>query len=170
MVSTPGITGLLKSRVNFLYVRSVLDKSLKVCCDSHLLKNSLTKYKISTEKIEIIYFGTDVESFTPANRNNDLRARLGFNPENIVILSNRGHEPVYDIPVLIKSAPSILSKFPNVRFVIAGSGSLTESYKDLVSDLKLSEFFVFPGRLSDSDFVNRTASCDTAVFSCQSHG
>jgi glycosyltransferase involved in cell wall biosynthesis len=170
MARTPGINGFLKSRLNYLYVHSILDKSSKVCCDSNLLKSSLSKYSINTQKIDIIYFGTDIESFKPSNRNEDLRSRLGFNPENVVILSNRGHEPVYDIPILINSAPSILSKFPNARFVIAGSGSLTESYKDLVSELKLSDFFVFPGRLNDSDFVNITASCDIYVSTSKSDG
>lgn len=170
MARTSGINGFLKSKLNYLYVHSILDRSLKVCCDSNLLKSSLSKYGINTKKIDIIYFGTDTESFKPSNRNEDLRARLGFNPENVVILSNRGHEPVYDIPVLINSAPSILSKFPTARFVIAGSGSLTESYKDLISELKLSEFFVFPGRLNDSDFVNITASCDIYVSTSKSDG
>ena len=169
-VGSSGLFGQLKKFLNRLYVRKVLKTSQLVCCDSHLLRDSLVKFGINTSKVEIIYFGTDVNRFKPQNRDDSLRSRLGFTSENVVILSNRGHEPVYDIPTLINSAPKVLSKLPNARFVIAGSGSLTSSYKEQIDAYGITNYFTFPGRLNDDDFINITASCDIYVSTSKSDG
>ena len=169
-VAEPSLSGSLKNFLNKLYVRKILIKSKSVCCDSNLLKISLSNFGIDTKKVEVIYFGTDVDRFKPENRSEILRAQLGFSSENLVIISNRGHEPVYDIPTLIFAAPLVLSQSPNARFVIAGSGGLTSSYKTQIESLGLSEFFTFPGRLNDEDFINITASCDIYVSTSKSDG
>ena len=51
----------------------------------------------------------------------------------------KGHE------YLIDAAPEIVAACPNVRFLLIGDGILKDEFQDRISELKLTDHFIFAG-------------------------
>ena len=164
------LKGRLKKVIaNRVLTSRIISKSDGFCCDSRQLA-SILKHRGATVDPRIIYFGTDVNQFSSNNRSNDIRKKFGAGDGELLIISNRSHEDLYDIQTLIRAAALLKNSHTNLRYVIAGSGSITESLKNLVQDLGLQDLFYFTGRLNDAEFVGATASCDIYVSTSTSDG
>ncbi len=162
---------LKKVLVNRIFIKRIARKSTNFCCDSNKLADILAGFGADRKKIKLIYFGTDVEAFSPKNRSESLREKFGAaSATDVLIISNRSHEPIYDIPTLILAAKDLRPIHPTFKYVIAGSGSLTSKFKQMVADLSLEDIFYFTGRLDDSEFTSATASCDIYVSTSTSDG
>lgn len=160
----------IKIVFNRVLINRLARKAKSVCCDSEAQKIILQRAGANPEKIKIIYFGTDVQTYKPENRSNLLRNKYGATTDSILVISNRSHEPVYDIPTFIKASKMAFEKNQNLRFVLAGSGSLTSDYIKLIEELKMADFFYLPGRMDDMEFSSSTASCDIYVSTSISDG
>jgi glycosyltransferase involved in cell wall biosynthesis len=53
----------------------------------------------------------------------------------------------HGVQYLIKAAPLVLQKMPQVRFVVAGDGAQLEAWKTLSRELKVNEAFTFTGKV-----------------------
>lgn len=155
---------------NRFIIRAIVRKSVAFCCDSQKLKEILLRNGAGVSSVEIIYFGTDISKFSPHNRSDALREKFGAVNQDILVISNRSHEEVYDIPTLINAAEILFPSHSNIKFVIAGSGALTNSYKQLIESKNLTNVFYFTGRLNDFEFISATASCDIYVSTSKSDG
>ena len=79
--------------------------------------------------------------------------------DGFTIISMRNFEPVYDLKTLVLAMPDILSKHPDVNFVLIGKGSQEKELKDLVKELKIESSVYFPGFISNPDlpqFLNNS--------------
>ena len=63
----------------------------------------------------------------------------------------RNFEPVYDLRTFILAMPYVLSKHPDVNFLLLGQGSQEKELKDLVKELKIESSVFFPGFISNAD-------------------
>ena len=160
----------IKKCVNKFIIKRLARKSIAVCCDSEAQAQILLKAGSTRNKINIIYFGTDINIFKPENRDLTLRSKYGAKNDNILVISNRSHEEIYDIPTFILAAKLAYINNPKLRYVLAGSGSLTEALKQKISELDMADYFYFPGRMSDEEFASSTASCDIYVSTSRSDG
>jgi glycosyltransferase involved in cell wall biosynthesis len=160
----------IKIWVNKLIIKRLAHKSIAVCCDSEVQAQILLKAGSTRDKINIIYFGTDINIFKPENRDMTLRSKYGAEEENILVISNRSHEEVYDLPTFILAAKLAYIDNPKLRYVLAGSGSLTDALKQKISELDMEDYFYLPGRMSDEEFASSTASCDVYVSTSKSDG
>lgn len=68
------------------------------------------------------------------------------------------------VQVLIEAAPEILRSVPNLRFVIAGTGTYLDTLRQLAAELQLSDRFVFTGFISDEVRDKLYEVADVAVF------
>jgi len=160
----------IKIWVNKLIIKRLAHKSIAVCCDSEVQAQILLKAGSTRDKINIIYFGTDTNIFKPENRNIALRSKYGAEEENILVISNRSHEEIYDLPTFILAAKIAYIDNPKLRYVLAGSGSLTGTLKQKISEIDMEDYFYLPGRMSDEEFASSTASCDIYVSTSKSDG
>jgi glycosyltransferase involved in cell wall biosynthesis len=165
----------LKGRIKFvltnrIFTRRIASHCSMACCDSVAQREILVARGAKKTEVNIIYFGTDVEKFAPSNRDSSIREKFGASDEDLLVISNRNHEDVYDIPTFLKAAALVAQRSKNIRFVIAGSGSLTTNLKKIVSDLKIEDRIYFTGRMTDHEFVCATASCDIYVSTSKSDG
>jgi glycosyltransferase involved in cell wall biosynthesis len=164
------LKGRLKKVIaNRVLTSRIISKSDGFCCDSRQLA-SILKHRGATVDPRIIYFGTDISKFSSKNRSDEIRKKFGAGDGDLLIISNRSHENLYDIQTLIRAAFLLRNSHTNLRYVIAGSGSITESLKNLVKDLELQDIFYFTGRLNDAEFIGATASCDIYVSTSTSDG
>lgn len=160
---------LKKVMANRVLTSRIISKSVAFCCDSRQLA-SILKQRGATVDPRIIYFGTDINKFSPKNRSKEIREKFGAGDGELLIISNRSHEDLYDIQTLIRAASLLKDSHTNLRYVIAGSGSITQLLKSLVVDLGLQDIFYFTGRLNDAEFIGATASCDIYVSTSTSDG
>lgn len=94
------------------YIKRILNKSNKVIALSDEWKTILSEI-VENNKIEVLYNSIEVKS----NLNNK-----NYEEENILFLGRLGkRKGVYDI---LEVAPKIISKHPNVKFIIAGDGEV----------------------------------------------
>lgn len=161
---------LRQKMIRKAFLRVIVKRSTHFCCDALHLKEALVGLGANATDVEIIYFGVDVEKFSINNYSTDFRASIGIKPDDVMVLSNRGLEPVYDVATFIQAAHFALKKITHLKFVVASSGSQRAYLEDLVKELKISDSVVFLGRLSNEEFPIVTASSDIYVSTSTSDG
>jgi glycosyltransferase involved in cell wall biosynthesis len=86
------------------------------------------------------------------------------------VMFNRGHETVYRPLTLIQAIPAVVKENPDVIFLIAGEGSMTNEMKRLVTSLKLERYVRFLGRLPRQELINRVKESSVYVSTSSSDG
>jgi L-malate glycosyltransferase len=138
----------------------------KILSTSKAMAQETNKY--TSKNIEVTPFGIDLAVFKP-------QAVVSlFAPDAIVIGTVKALEPVYGIDYLIRAFHQISQRHPvlALKLLIVGGGSLEQSLKTLVHDLKLSEHVVFTGRVSHDDVprYHNMLSISVSVSNSESFG
>lgn len=125
------------------------------------------KFGVEKDRISIIYNGIDNTVFHPEE--NPVK-----NPYP-VIASIARIDPVKDIFTLMRAAAIVKRKIPAVRFIVYGSVTVPEYYKEcleLKEKLDLKESFIFAGHTSDvpavyhkSDIIALTSITEAFPYS-----
>ena len=119
----------------------ILENSTKVLCISENMKNQLLKSrKISSEKFEVVVNWQDEENFIEFQKNNDTIKQVKKTLFTFMYLGNNG--PVAGIDFLIRAFHK--AQIANSQLIIAGSGSKTESCKELVRKLGVENVIFVP--------------------------
>lgn len=143
-------------------VQFIIKRADLITCDAQHMKDELIRLGAEPSKIQIINFGTDVETFRPEKRDINLRQKLGIEGSPSII-SLRNLLPEYDLISLIKAIPTVLEKAPSATFLIAGSGSESITLGELSKDLGIAHNVQFIGRISEPDLALYLASSDIYV-------
>jgi glycosyltransferase involved in cell wall biosynthesis len=162
VVSAWGTDVLIHPRRNLLFkaiARYALEKADLVTCDSDVARAGLTELGVQPARIRVILKGVDTERFSPQQRSQELRKKLGIHQAPTVI-STRSLEPVYNVEMLIKAIPVILNRVPETKFIIAGDGTQRSTLTDLADSLGVSDSVRFVGRIPHSELPAYLASSD----------
>ena len=182
MIATPWGSDLLIPEYNKLggrfrrikhnYVISrVTKKAAAFCCDASHMRDQLVFFGANPKSVRIIYFGTDIELFSPYKKSNIFWEQFGLSSQGIKVLSNRVLADMYDIETFIRAAKIVADKLDDITFVIAGSGPQSNKLMTYASHHgPLDGKLAFIGRLSDQDFTKATASCDIYVSTSPTDG
>jgi glycosyltransferase involved in cell wall biosynthesis len=92
--------------------RFVLSRADHVIADSENLAAAARALGVPNQRVSAIPWGVDLERFAPAS------AR-----EPGLVLSTRMHEPLYDLPVVIRGVARARRSRPDLHLAIAGDGS-----------------------------------------------
>ncbi|MBL8816246.1 MAG: glycosyltransferase family 4 protein [Planctomyces sp.] len=118
------------------------------------------------EKFTTIYSGMDVDAYlSPSVPADEMRQRLGLHPDDIVVgkvarlFHLKGHE------YLIESAPEVVRRNPNVRFLLVGDGILRQQFQQRIDQLGLTPHFVFAGLVAPEEVRNYLHAMDIVVHS-----
>ncbi len=120
--------------------------------------------KLKLHKLEILYPAVDPDVYKPVSASNRLRDKYKISSRNLVIGMIGALEPIRGHRSFIEAAKLISIKYPDVRFLIAGSeGSVKlEHLKVLTDKLRISERFIFIDRVED---IRKIFSiCDIGVI------
>lgn len=151
-------------------VRRVVRKSYAFCCDAPHMREKLAEFGADAKRVQIIYFGTDINIFNPENRDSKFWITFGLEENNLKILSNRVLADMYDIETFIRASKLVNNVNPDVDFIIAGGGPQTEKLKAYAVSSGSSKGITFTGRLNDDDFAMATNSCDIYVSTSPTDG
>ena len=132
---------------------------------SHISANQHEKLGYQDSKSVVIPNGFDTEVFTPSiNARNGLRRELGLTENAIVIGLIARYHPMKDHDNFLSAATLLLKKFPDIHFVLVGTGVKKENsgIVSLLSDFKLTDdpHFHFLGERQDISKI--TAGFDIA--------
>jgi glycosyltransferase involved in cell wall biosynthesis len=100
----------------------------------------------------------------------EFRKKLGWSGDDLVIVSTRWHEPVYDVESLIQAIPQVIQEVENARFLILGSGKLTEELIRQAQALKVKDYVRFLGRIPQGEMAKYLTMSDIYVSTSLSDG
>jgi glycosyltransferase involved in cell wall biosynthesis len=156
------------SRVSKILTQFTIKKADLLLCDGINLKEGMAQLGADSEKIKIIFYGTDTIKFSPSKRNENFSKNI-FNSNSQIVISTRNLDPIYDVETLINAIPLISKKLPDTKFLIVGSGSEENNLKSLTKYLDLNNI-KFVGRVPNEELPQYLASSDVYVSTSLSDG
>lgn len=105
--------------------------------------------RVSAEKIEVLPYGIDTDSFTKKYDRNIIRENLGLSPEDYVIGNVARLEEAKGQRYLIEAIRILQDRGIKTKCLIIGSGSLEKELKELTINNKLDDTVIFPGTRQD---------------------
>lgn len=120
-------------------------------------------------KVRVVYNGVDLRPFEGVKGQRDIRSVLGV-PESAVVVGSisRLDEPKKGVGVLLRAARIVLSRCPDVHFVICGEGYSRVPLNSLANELGIGDRVHFLGYWDDALEVYR--SLDIFVLPSLSEG
>jgi glycosyltransferase involved in cell wall biosynthesis len=126
-------------------------------------------YRLSPSIIEVVYNGVHLGEFNAVSSTTPtLRQELGLGDDQPIILVLARLQPSKGHRFLIQAAPDILSQFPNVHFVFAGSPDDRVSLDQQIAQANLADRFSILGHRTD--VVNLLRSSDVFVLPSLAEG
>src|SRR5665647_3306835 len=150
------------------FEEGMLARARKIIAVSHFTKWELTNYyRIPESKIRVIHNGVDVKKFQPAQDKRKVKAELGFNPDDLAIVSVGRLYARKGLFTLIESMPAVIKRFPNAKFIISGKGQSDEMRKLIAHAEKLGvkDYIVFTGYYPDKKLPKLYQAADVFAFS-----
>lgn len=151
-----------------IFEEKMMARSRKLIAVSDFTRRELVNYyKIKEDKIRVIHNGVDIHKFQPATDKRKVKAELGFNPDDIAILSVGRLYARKGLFTLIESMPAVVKRFRNAKFIISGKGQSNEM-KKLVAHaemLGVNDNIIFTGYYPDRKLPKLYQAADVFAFS-----
>ena len=147
----------LKEGKELTSFKNVVNDSDLILCVSRYTKNEIIDRVdgIETNHIKFLPNGVDINRFFPAENTTGFLNRYNIPEHSNIILTlariirRKGHDTV------IKCLPSLIKKFPNIQYVIAGPRRKKDTYLDelkfLAKELSVENHIVFVDYIPDKD-------------------
>jgi len=151
-----------------IFEERMLERSNKIIAVSDFTRRELLQYyEVKEDKIRVIHNGVDVNKFQPNSDKRSAKEELGFNPDDIIVLSVGRLYARKGLFTLIESMPAVTRKFPRAKFVISGKGQSNEMKKLVAHAQKLGvrDNLVFTGYYPDRKLPRLYQAADVFAFS-----
>jgi glycosyltransferase involved in cell wall biosynthesis len=148
--------------------RRVLSSAEIVVVDSDVQRRAILELGCDPRRIISFPWVTldDLRDIAP---DPSYRKQLGWQRKRIIV-SNRKHEPLYDVRTLVEAIPSILAHAPDTRFLIFGEGTQTPLLKRRARELEVERFIHFAGDVPRNRLLGYVMDCDLYVSTSLSDG
>ncbi len=151
-----------------VFEERMMERSRRLIAVSDFTRKELTRYYgVPESKISVIHNGVDVKKFQPSADKRRVKAELGFNPDDLAIVSVGRLYARKGLFTLIESMPSVVRKFPRAKFIISGKGASDEMAKLLnhADRLGVRESIIFTGYFPDAKLPKLYQAADVFAFS-----
>ena len=124
-------------------------------------------YEQYDNKVRVVHNGVDIAKFKPALDKRKIKQELGFNSNDITILSVGRLYARKGLFMLIESMPPVVKRFRNVKLVISGKGQNDEIKKltDYATRLGVGDNIIFTGYFPDAKLPKLYQAADVFTFS-----
>jgi glycosyltransferase involved in cell wall biosynthesis len=146
----------------------MIKRANRVIAVSDFTRQELRKYyNIPDSRIRIIHNGVDVNKFKPSADKRKVKMELGFNPNDIAILSVGRLYARKGLFTLIESMPQVVKRFSNAKFIISGKGQSSEMQKlnAHAEKLGVKDNIIFTGYYPDKKLAKLYQAADVFAFS-----
>ncbi|WP_073338180.1 glycosyltransferase family 4 protein [Clostridium grantii] len=141
----------------------VKESSKVIACSDYMREQINKLFLYSWQDIWVIPNGVESKKFDLKFDKNRFRINYAENEEKIIFYIGR-HVYEKGIQVLIESAPQVLNSYQKVKFIIGGTGPMTESLKNRVKELGLEARFIFTGYMDEITKLKLFKVADVSVF------
>ncbi len=97
---------------------------------SEAMKQQLAGMGVPEDKVRVCYHGVDATFLDPNQAEPkhlaDLKRKYGLKEDDLIVLFMGRLEPVKGIIQLFSAIPTVVAKYPEVKFLIVGKGSLED--------------------------------------------
>jgi len=136
--------GKIKQTCYFIINQMIRPFFFKTICVSEGLREELITYhRIPRSKTEVIHIGIKVPSDQELNHDSNVHKA-----EKIIATASR-FSPDKRLEYILKAVPDVTKHLPEVKFVIAGTGSEEANLKQMASEMGIESNVVFPGWIKD---------------------
>ncbi len=127
-------------------MKKALTKADLITVESEYMNKSIEQLGINN-RVEVVRHGVDLNKFnldieTDTNLKQDIKSN-----DEIVIISTRNFEPVYNIQCVIEAFYLIQKKYAKIKLILLGKGSLEKQLKNLVNELNIHKKTLFLGHV-----------------------
>jgi len=126
----------------------------QIVANSVAVKKSLIDEGVPSQKIEVVYNGLDINRVAFRSDRKEALQKLKLpaddeTPRRFVSIVANMRLEVKDYPMFLRAAKKVAATIPNVAFLLAGEGPLSDSLKMLAGDLGILGSTFFLGRCDD---------------------
>ncbi len=116
------------------------------------------------EKFVTVYSGMEVEPFlNPPRPPEEVRRGLGLAPDHVVIGKVARLFPLKGHEYLLAAAGKVAERYPRVRFLLVGDGTLRSQYEAEIRAAGLEDRFVFTGLVPPQQVPELIGAMDIVV-------
>jgi len=153
------------SREQSLLVKQVCKHASSLICNSYNSQQLVSSLGFSTSrKCIVLHPGVDVKKFKPAQINDDIRQRFGWEENALVLLTVGRLQQRKGQDFLIEAMPSLLQHIPNLQYAIVGRGDELSNLRQLIGKLQLQDKVFIHTDFGDGDLVNAYQQCDIFIL------
>jgi glycosyltransferase involved in cell wall biosynthesis len=119
------------------------------------------------EQVICFPWGIDLKVFRPAVSGLQLRGRLRWE-SNRVLISTRRFEPIQGTMIFLEAMLRVFPKYPDVRVLMVGDGSLRPQVEAFIARHRLKDRFYLPGQVPEpvlADYYNEADLYVSATYS-----
>lgn len=102
--------------------RATLGKTDVLLGDCEVVRQKAVEFGFPAKKVVLFPWGVDLAHFSPGEKHNDLRSRLGW-AQAFTLLSTRSWEPVYGVDVVARAFVQAAQDLPELRLFMLAAGS-----------------------------------------------
>jgi len=146
----------------------MIKRANRVIAVSDFTRRELIKYyNIPENRIRVVHNGVDTCKFQPVEDKQKVKAELGLNPDDTIILSVGRLYARKGLFTLIEAMPAVVKRFKRVKFVISGKGQSDEMAKlnAYAKHLGVRDNIVFTGYYPDKKLPKLYQAADVFAFS-----
>jgi phosphatidylinositol alpha-1,6-mannosyltransferase len=127
---------------------------------------------VPDEKIALLPNCVDLSAFAPAPRNPELAARYGLEASRVIMTVGRldARERYKGFDEVLEIMPDLIGRYPDLKYLIVGTGSDLERLRAKAADLGLSERVIFAGRIPEEDKAAHYNLADVYVMPGRGEG
>ena len=152
-----------------VFERRMLERAKRIIAVSDFTRRELGQYYEHRydRKIRVVHNGVDIHKFKPPLDKRRVKQELGFNPDDIAILSVGRLYARKGLFTLIESIPAVVKRFRNAKFIVSGKGQSDEMKKLIAHAERLGvrNNIVFTGYTPDKNLPKLYQAADVFAFS-----
>ena len=151
-----------------IFEERMLKRAKRIIAVSDFTRRELHQYyEHYDNKVRVIHNGVDIDKFKPAVDKRKVKQELGFNPDDMTILSVGRLYARKGLFTLIESMPRVTKRFKNAKFVISGKGQSNEMKKLVAHATRLGvrDNIIFTGYYPDKKLPKLYQAADVFAFS-----
>ncbi len=150
-----------------------LKSDLLVAVSSYTKNAAIKKFKMSGDKINVIYEGVDLDKFTRASKETIKETLSKYNITNPYLFFIGTLGPRKNIHNMLRAYALYIKKYPNsdIGFVIAGR--CMSGYEDIYTvpkQLGISKNVKFLGKISEKDLISLYSNACALLYVSNSEG
>lgn len=145
-----GIHSADSDYINTTEWRLCYESGAVIVNSAHMFREVTGHFHVPAEKVSIIPNGIDPDRLTTTADIGELRQKHGVGDGPVMLFVGR-IVAEKGIQVMLDAAPTVLAKYPNAKFIIAGKGYYDEHLKGQAQSMGIAESVKFFGMANDQD-------------------